>query len=75
MNVFSNCLVFVRVVGNQGYVFMLVYLFAEKSLNRLVLVWLTFTDFLITVHEIGTAGEVYLERFQTYITELCCENS
>ena len=54
---------------------MLVYLFAEKSLNRLVLVWLTFTDFLITIHEIGTAGEAYLERFQTYITELCCENS
>ena len=44
--------------------------FAEKSLNRLVLVWLIFTFFLITMHEIDTAAEVYLEPFPTYMFEL-----
>ena len=44
--------------------------FAEKSLNRLVLVWLIFTFFLITMHEIDTAAEVYLEPFLTYMFEL-----
>ena len=52
-----------------------VSVFAEKSLNRLVLVWLIFTFFLITMHEIDTAVEVYLEPFQTYMIELFCENS
>ena len=36
--------------------------FAEKSLNRLVLVRLIFTLFLITMYEIDTAAEVYLKR-------------
>ena len=45
-----------------------VSVFAEKSLNRLILVWLNFS-FLITLHEIDTAAEVYLEPFQTYMTE------
>ena len=40
-----------------------VTLFTEKSLNRLVLVRLTFTFFLMTMIEIGTAAEVYLEPF------------
>ena len=31
--------------------------------------------FLITMHEIDTAAEVYLELFQTYMLELFCENS
>ena len=44
--------------------------FAETSLNRLVLVWLIFTFFLITMHEIDTAAEVYLEPFLTYMFEL-----
>ena len=44
--------------------------FAEKSLNRLVLVWLIFTFFLITKHEIDTAAEMYLETFPTYMLEL-----
>ena len=44
--------------------------FAEKSLNRLVLVWFIFTFFLITMHEADTATEVYLESFPTYMFEL-----
>ena len=43
--------------------------FAEKSLNRLVLVWLFFTFSLITMHEIDTATEMYLEPFPTYMFE------
>ena len=31
--------------------------------------------FLITIHEIDTAAEVYVEIFQTYVLELFCENS
>ena len=31
--------------------------------------------FLITMHEIDTAAEVYLELFQTYMLELFCGNS
>ena len=30
--------------------------------------------FLITMHEIDTAAEVYLEPFQTYLIELFCKN-
>ena len=56
---------FVKVAGNQGYVSRKVL--AEKSLNRLVLVWLIFTFFLITMYEVDTAAEGYLEPFQTYI--------
>ena len=41
----------------------------EKSLNRLVLVRLIFKFFLITMYEIDTAAEVYLEPFQTYMVE------
>ena len=53
-----------------------VNVFAEKSLNRLVLVWLTCLHvFLITMYEAATAVEVYLEPFQTYMVELLCENS
>ena len=44
--------------------------FAEKSLNRVVLVWFIFTFFLITMHEADTATEVYLESFPTYMFEL-----
>ena len=46
--------------------------FAEKSLNRLVLVSLIFTFlfFLIKMHEIDTAAEMYLEPFPTYMFEL-----
>ena len=53
-----------------------VSVFAEKSLNRLVLILLVFTVFffLITMLEIDTAAEVYLEPFQTYMTELFCKN-
>ena len=51
-----------------------VSVFREKSLNRLVLVCLS-SPFLITVHEIDTAAEVYLEPFQTYMIEIFCENS
>ena len=31
--------------------------------------------FLITIHEIDTPSEVYLEPFQRYMIELFCENS
>ena len=53
-----------------------VSVFAEKSLNRLVLILLVFTVcfFLITMLEIDTAAEVYLEPFQTYMIELFCKN-
>ena len=44
--------------------------FAEKSLNRLVLVWLIFKFFLITMYEIDTTAEVYLKPFPTYMFEL-----
>ena len=41
--------------------------FPERSLNRLVLVAILYLHmFLITMHEIDTAAEVYLETFQTY---------
>ena len=50
--------------------------FPEKSLNRLmVLVCFIFTCFLITMHEIDTAAELYLETVQTYMIEIFCENS
>ena len=53
-----------------------VSVFAEASLNRLVLVWLKCLHvFLITMHEVATAVEVYLESFQAYVIELLCENS
>ena len=47
-----------------------VSIFAEESLNRLVLVWLIFTFFLTAMHVIDRAVEVYLERCQTYMLEL-----
>ena len=51
--------------------------FREKHLNRLVLVcW--YADlhiFLITMHEIDTAAEVYLEPFQTHMIDIFCESS
>ena len=47
-----------------------VSVFPEKSLN----IYVIFT-FLITVREIDTVAEVYLEPFQTYMTESFCENS
>ena len=31
--------------------------------------------FLIAMHEIASAAEVYLEPFQTYVIEILCENS
>ena len=50
--------------------------FPESSLNRLVLVAILYLHmFLITMHEIDTAAEVYLEPFQTYMIEIFCENS
>ena len=48
--------------------------FLEKSLNGLVLVCFIFTCFLITMHEIVTATEVYLALFQTYMIEIFCES-
>ena len=48
--------------------------FPKKYLNRLVLVCFILTCFLITVHEIDTAAEVYLELFQTYMIEIFCAN-
>ena len=43
--------------------------FAEKSLNRLVLVWLIFI-FFISMYEISAAAEAYLKPFQKYMIEL-----
>ena len=43
---------FVRVAGHQGYVSGKA--FSEKSLGRLVLLWLSFPFFLITRHEVDT---------------------
>ena len=51
-----------------------VSVFREKSLNRLVLVCLS-SHFLITMHEIDTAAEVYLEPLQTYMIEVFCKNT
>ena len=51
-----------------------VSVFREKSLNRLVLVCLS-SHFLITMHEIDAAAEVYLEPFQTYMIGIFCETS
>ena len=48
--------------------------FLEKSLNGLVLVCFIFTCFLITMHEIVAATEVYLALFQTYMIEIFCES-
>ena len=31
--------------------------------------------FVIKMHEIDTAAEAYLELFQTYMSELFCENN
>ena len=44
--------------------------FAEKSLNRLVLLCLIFTFFLIIMHEIDADAEIYLQPFPTYMFEL-----
>ena len=54
------------VVARCGWVGKMV----KPYLNRLVLVWLIFTFFLITMHGIDTAAEVYLELFQRYKLEL-----
>ena len=48
--------------------------FPKRSLNRLVLVCFIFI-FLIKMHEIDTAAEVYLEPFQTYMIEIFSKNS
>ena len=65
----SSRFVFVKVVGNHLSVF------AENSLNRLVLAYLILTLFLFTMHEIDTAADVYSEPFQTFMIELFPENS
>ena len=53
-----------------------VSVFAETSLNRLVLAWLKCLHvFFITMDEVATAVEIHLEPFQTYMIELLCENS
>ena len=49
--------------------------FHKKYLNGLVLVCFIFAFLLITMHEIDASAEVYLELFQTYMIEICCENS
>ena len=72
----SNWFVFVRVLGNQRYV-------SRKCTDWYRFDWFEQVGigmaylrvFLITVHEIDTAAEVYLEPFQTYMIELFCENS
>ena len=51
-----------------------VSIFREKSLNILVLVCLS-SHFLVTMHEIDTAAEVYFELFQTYMIDIFCEIS
>ena len=67
MNVFSNWFVFVRFAGNQGYVHGSV--FAEKSFEQIGIAMAYLHVFLITMHEIDTAAEVYLEPFLTHIFE------
>ena len=52
-----------------------VSVFPEKFLNILVLICFIFTFLLIRMHEIDTATEVHIEPFQTYITDIFCENS
>ena len=62
-----------RFAGNQGYVHGSV--FAEKSFEQIGIAMAYLHVFLITMHEIDTAAEVYLEPFPTYMFELFCKNS
>ena len=73
---------------NLKIIFFVRVVFAEKSLNRLVLKCFLFTlfeqigidmlsihIFLIKMHEVDTTAEVYLEPFQTYMIGIFCEKS
>ena len=62
MNLFLNWFVFVRVVGNQGYVSckcILLKIFQQIGIGMAYL-----HVFLITMHETDTAEKVYLEPFR-----------
>ena len=59
---------FVRVVGNQGYVSRKVHLL--KIFEQIGIGMAYLHVFLITMYEIDTAAEMYLEPFSTYMFEL-----
>ena len=48
--------------------------FPENTLDTLVLACFIFACFLITMQEIDTTAEVYLEPIQTYMIEIFCKN-
>ena len=73
MNLFSNWFVCVGVVGNQEM--FNVKCFHWKTFEQIGIGMAYLRVFLITMHKIDTAVEVYLELFQTYKLELFCENS
>ena len=75
MNVFWKKKFFVRVVRNQnqGYVSRKCTPWKNFELIRIGMLYLHIL--LITMHEIDTAAEVYLEPFQTYMIEIFCEIS
>ena len=64
----------VKVVGNQRYVprkvYLLKNLFEQIGIDMAYIMF-----FFITMHEIDTAAEVYLEPFPKYMFELFCKNS
>ena len=73
MNTFSNWFTFVRVAGNQGYVSCKVIL-----LKNICTDWYwhgLYSHLLITMHEIDTAAEGYLELPQTYILKFFCKTT
>ena len=66
MDVFSDWFVFVRVIGNQGYVSHKV--FSLKNIYKHIGISMAYLHvFLIAMYKIDTAAEVYLELFQTYM--------
>ena len=73
MNVFSIWFVFVRVVGNQGYVSAKCIHWKIFEQTGIAMAYLHV--FLMAIYKIDTAAEVYLEPFSRCMIKLFCENS
>ena len=66
---------FVRVVRNQNHGYVSRKCIPWKIFEQIGIDMLYLDIFLITMHEKDTTAEVLLEPFQTYMTEIFCENS
>ena len=72
-DVFSNWFAFLKVQGIRDMFY--VRRFAEKSLDKLLLVWLFLMYFQLQCMKKDTATEVHSAPFQRHMMELFCEDS